>query len=92
MAMINMANSLVFLNCDLGIEPIIYSKMSDISNVSEAVRGSGLYNRVANVTNKDPGKHVARSVKEISAIATINSSLTMILFEQNASKQIEVAH
>ena len=92
MGMIKMAKSLVFLNCDLGIEPIIYSKMSNISNVSEAVRGSGLYNRVANVTNEEPGKHVARSVKEISPITTINSGLTMILFEQNASKQTEVAH
>ncbi len=61
--MINMTKSLVFLNCDLGIEPIIYSKMSNISNVSEAVRGSGLYNRVANVTNEEPRKACSKVSK-----------------------------
>jgi C4-type Zn-finger protein len=86
-----MFNAFVFLNCDLGTEPAIVSEISDIAGVSEAVQVSGVYDIVAKVS-EESREDIARSVKKIRAIANIRSSLTMIVSEEHAAKQMmEVA-
>ena len=87
--MTNMINAFVFLNCDIGTEPIILHEITDISGVSEAVQLSGVYDIVAKVSEESP-EDIAKSVRKISAIASIRSSLTMIVAEKEHSlKQIE---
>ena len=87
--MTNMLNAFVFLNCDIGTEPIILHEITDISGVSEAVQLSGVYDIVAKVSEVSP-EDIAKSVRKISAIASIRSSLTMIVAEKEHSlKQIE---
>jgi hypothetical protein len=87
--MTNMLNAFVFLNCDIGTEPIILHEITDISGVSEAVQLSGVYDIVAKVSEESP-EDIAKSVRKISAIASIRSSLTMIVAEKERSlKQIE---
>jgi hypothetical protein len=87
--MTNMLNAFVFLNCDIGTEPVILHEMTDISGVSEAVQLSGVYDIVAKVSEESP-EDIAKSVRKISAIASIRSSLTMIVAEKEHSlKQIE---
>jgi hypothetical protein len=87
--MTNMLNAFVFLNCDIGTEPIILHEITDISGVSEAVQLSGVYDIVAKVSEESP-EDIAKSVRKISAIASIRSSLTMIVAEKEHSlKQIE---
>jgi Lrp/AsnC ligand binding domain len=86
-----MFNAFVFLNCDLGTEPAIVNEISDIAGVSEAVQVSGVYDIVAKVS-EESREDIARSVKKIRAIANIRSSLTMIVSEEHAAKQMmEVA-
>ena len=83
-----MLNAFVFLNCNFGTEPIILNEITDISSVSEAVELSGVYDIVAKVSEKSP-EDIARSVRKISAIANVRSSLTMIVAEKEHSlKQI----
>ncbi|HEX2168927.1 MAG TPA: Lrp/AsnC ligand binding domain-containing protein [Nitrososphaera sp.] len=83
-----MLNAFVFLNCDIGTKPIILHEITDISGVSEAVQLSGVYDIVAKVSEESPGD-IAKSVRKISAIASIRSSLTMIVAEKERSlKQI----
>jgi DNA-binding Lrp family transcriptional regulator len=87
--MTNMLNAFVFLNCDIGTEPIILHEITDISGVSEAVQLSGVYDIVAKVSEESP-EDIAKSVRKISALASIRSSLTMIVAEKERSlKQIE---
>ena len=87
--MTNMLNAFVFLNCDIGTEPVILNEITDISGVSEAVQLSGVYDIVAKVSEESP-EDIAKSVRKISAIASIRSSLTMIVAEKEHSlKQIE---
>ena len=87
--MTNMLNAFVFLNCDIGTEPIILHEITDISGVSEAVQLSGVYDIVAKVSEESP-EDIAKSVRKIGAIASIRSSLTMIVAEKEHSlKQIE---
>ena len=83
-----MLNAFVFLNCNVGTEPIILNEIIDISGVSEAVELSGVYDIVAKVSEESP-EDIARSVRKISAIANVRSSLTMIVAEKEHSlKQI----
>ena len=87
--MTNMLNAFVFLNCDIGTEPIILHEITDIAGVSEAVQLSGVYDIVAKVSEESP-EDIAKSVRKIGAIASIRSSLTMIVAEKEHSlKQIE---
>jgi hypothetical protein len=86
--MTDMLNAFVFLNCDIGTEPIILHEITDISGVSEAMQLSGVYDIVAKVSEESPGD-IAKSVRKISTIASIRSSLTMIVAEKERSlKQI----
>lgn len=83
-----MLNAFVFLNCNIGTEPIILNEITDISGVSEAVELSGVYDIVAKVSEESP-EDIARSVRKISAIANVRSSLTMIVAEkEHSSKQM----
>ena len=83
-----MLNAFVFLNCNVDTEPIILNEITDISGVSEAVELSGVYDIVAKVS-EDSLEDIARSVRKISAIANVRSSLTMIVAEKDHSlKQI----
>jgi DNA-binding Lrp family transcriptional regulator len=83
-----MLNAFVFLNCNIGTEPIILNEITDISGVSEAVELSGVYDIVAKVSEESP-EDIAKSVRKISAIANVRSSLTMIVAEKEHSlKQI----
>lgn len=79
-----MLNAFVFLNCNIGTEPIILNEITDISGVSEAVELSGVYDIVAKVSEESP-EDIARSVRKISAIANVRSSLTMIVAEKEHS-------
>jgi hypothetical protein len=85
-----MLNAFVFLNCDIGTESAIVSQISDMSGVSEAVRVSGVYDIVAKLS-EESREDIANVVKKIRAIANIRSSLTMIVSEEHAVKQMEVA-
>jgi hypothetical protein len=85
-----MLNAFVFLNCDIGTESAIVSQISDMSTVSEAVRVSGVYDIVAKLS-EESREDIANVVKKIRAIANIRSSLTMIVSEEHAVKQMEVA-
>jgi DNA-binding Lrp family transcriptional regulator len=83
-----MLNAFVFLNCNIGTEPIILNEITDISGVSEAVELSGVYDIMAKVSEESP-EDIAKSVRKISAIANVRSSLTMIVAEKEHSlKQI----
>ena len=83
-----MLNAFVFLNCNIGTEPIILNEITDISDVSEAVKLSGVYDIVAKVSEESQ-EEIAKSVRKISAIANVRSSLTMIVAEKEHSlKQI----
>ena len=83
-----MLNAFVFLNCNIGTEPIILNEITDISGVSEAVELSGVYDIVAKVSEGSQ-EDIAKSVRKISAIANVRSSLTMIVAEKEHSlKQI----
>ena len=83
-----MLNAFVFLNCNIGTEPIILNEITDISGVSEAVELSGVYDIVAKVSEESQ-EEIAKSVRKISAIANVRSSLTMIVAEKEHSlKQI----
>jgi DNA-binding Lrp family transcriptional regulator len=83
-----MLNAFVFLNCDIGTEPIILNEITDISGISEAVELSGVYDIVAKVSEESP-EDIAKAVRKISAIANVRSSLTMIVAEKEHSlKQI----
>ncbi|HJY09642.1 MAG TPA: Lrp/AsnC ligand binding domain-containing protein [Nitrososphaeraceae archaeon] len=83
-----MLNAFVFLNCNIGTEPIILNEITDISGVSEAVELSGVYDIVAKVSEESQ-EDIAKSVRKISAIANVRSSLTMIVAEKEHSlKQI----
>lgn len=85
----NMLNAFVFLNCNIGAEPIILNEITDICGVSEAVELSGVYDIVAKVS-EESREDIAKSVRKIRAIANIRSSLTMIVAEKDHSlKQIE---
>ena len=83
-----MLNAFVFLNCNIGTEPIILNEITDISGVSEAVELFGVYDIVAKVSEESQ-EDIAKSVRKISAIANVRSSLTMIVAEKEHSlKQI----
>jgi Lrp/AsnC ligand binding domain len=83
-----MLNAFVFLNCNIGTEPIILNEITDISGVSEAVELSGVYDIVAKVSEESQ-EDIAKAVRKISAIANVRSSLTMIVAEKEHSlKQI----
>jgi DNA-binding Lrp family transcriptional regulator len=84
-----MLNAFVFLNCNIGTEPIILNEITDICGVSEAVELSGVYDIVAKVS-EESREDIAKSVRKIRAIANVRSSLTMIVSEKDHSlKQIE---
>jgi DNA-binding Lrp family transcriptional regulator len=84
-----MLNAFVFLNCNIGTEPIILNEITDICGVSEAVELSGVYDIVAKVS-EESREDIAKSIRKIRAIANIRSSLTMIVSEKDHSlKQIE---
>jgi hypothetical protein len=86
---VNMLNAFVFLNCNIGTEPIILNEITDICGVSEAVELSGVYDIVAKVS-EESREDIAKSVRKIRAIANVSSSLTMIVAEKHHSlKQIE---
>jgi hypothetical protein len=83
-----MLNAFVFLNCDVGTEPIIINEITNISGVSEAVKLIGVYDIVAKICEKSQ-EDIAKSVRKIRAIPNVRSSLTMILAEKEHSiKQI----
>ena len=85
----NMLNAFVFLNCNIGAEPIILNEITDICGVSEAVELSGVYDIVAKVS-EESREDIAKSVRKIREIANVRSSLTMIVAEKDHSlKQIE---
>jgi DNA-binding Lrp family transcriptional regulator len=84
-----MLNAFVFLNCDVGTEPIILNEINDISGVSEAMELIGVYDIVAKLS-EESREDIAKSVRKIRAIADVRSSLTMIVAEKDYSvKQIE---
>jgi DNA-binding Lrp family transcriptional regulator len=84
-----MLNAFVFLNCNIGTEPIILNEITDISGVSEAVELSGVYDIVAKVS-EESREDITKSVRKIRAIPNIRSSLTMIVAEKEHSvKQID---
>jgi hypothetical protein len=79
-----MLNAFVFLNCDVGTEPIILNEITDISGVSEAVELIGVYDIVAKVS-ENSREDIAKSVRKIRTIANVRSSLTMIVAEKEHS-------
>jgi DNA-binding Lrp family transcriptional regulator len=84
-----MLNAFVFLNCNIGAEPVTLNEITDICGVSEAVKLSGVYDIVAKVS-EESREDIAKSVRKIRAIANVSSSLTMIVAEKDHSlKQIE---
>lgn len=84
-----MLSAFVFLNCDIGAEKGIILEMNGISGVSEAVRVSGVYDIVAKVSDESRD-NISVLVKKIRAIASIRSSLTMVVAGENAAKHLEV--
>lgn len=85
-----MSSAFVFLNCDLGAEPAIIDEMNKIAGVSEAVRVSGVYDIVAKVS-EESRENVVKLVKKIRGIASIRSSLTMIIAEDSVKHLAEAA-
>jgi hypothetical protein len=84
-----MLSAFVFLNCDIGAENGIIEQMYRISGVSEAVRVLGIYDKVAKVRDESR-ENISILVKKIRAIASIRSSLTMVVADENAEKHLEV--
>ena len=84
-----MLNAFVFLNCEIGAERTVMNEMSSFSGVSEAVRVSGVYDIVAKVSDESR-ENMSTLVKKIRAIASIRSSLTMVVASENAAKHLEV--
>ena len=83
-----MLRAFVLLNCDIGTEDAIISQMNTFSGVSEAVRVSGVYDIIAKL-NEESREKISLLVKKIRAIASIRSSLTMIVAGENAARQME---
>ena len=75
-----MLSAFVFLNCDIGAEPAIMNEMNRIAGVSETMRVSGVYDIVAKISEESK-ENVVKLVKKIRGIASIRSSLTMIVVE-----------
>ena len=73
-----MSTAFVFLNCDLGTENAIIHEVKGIAGVSEAVRVTGVYDIVARVS-EESREHVSKAVRKIRAIASIRSTLTMVV-------------
>ena len=84
-----MLNAFVFLNCEIGAARTVMNEMSSFSGVSEAVRVSGVYDIVAKVSDESR-ENMSTLVKKIRAIASIRSSLTMVVASENAAKHLEV--
>jgi len=80
----HMLNAIVFLNCDVGTEPIILNEMNDISRVSEAVELIDVHDIVTKVSENSQ-EDIAKSVRKIRTIANVRSSLTMIVAEKEHS-------
>jgi hypothetical protein len=85
-----MSSAFVFLNCDIGAEPAIINEMNKIAGVSEAVRVSGVYDIVAKVS-EESRENIVKLVKKIRGIASIRSSLTMIIAEDSVKHLAEAA-
>lgn len=84
-----MLNAFVFLNCDIGTEPIILNEITDFSGVSEAVELTGVYDIVAKVSEESQ-EDIAKLVRKIRANPNVRSSLTMIVAEKgHLLKEIE---
>ena len=77
-----MLNAFVFLNCDIGAEPAIINEMNRITGVSETMRVTGVYDIVAKISEESK-ENIVRLVKKIRGIASIRSSLTMIIAEDS---------
>jgi hypothetical protein len=77
-----MLNAFIALNWGIGTEPAIVSEINDMSGVSEAIQVPGMYDIVAKVSEQSRGE-IAKSVKNIRAIANIRSDPTMIMSEEN---------
>ena len=78
-----MSRAFVLLNCDIGTENTIISTMSDMSGVSEAAGLSGVYDIIAKL-NAESDNGISRIVTKIRSIASIRSSLTMIIAESQS--------
>jgi hypothetical protein len=84
-----MLHAFVFLNCDIDAERSIMNEICTFSGVSEAVRVSGVYDIVAKVSDESR-ENMSTLVKKIRAIASIRSSLTMVVASASAAKHLEV--
>ena len=75
-----MSTAFVFLNCDIGKENAIIHEIRGVAGVSEAVRITGVYDIVAKVS-EESREHMSKVVRKIRAIATVRSTLTMVVAE-----------
>ncbi|HEU4605223.1 MAG TPA: Lrp/AsnC ligand binding domain-containing protein [Nitrososphaera sp.] len=73
-----MSRAFVLLNCDIGTENAIISTISGMSGVSEAIGLSGVYDIIAKL-NAETENGISKIVTKIRSIASIRSSLTMII-------------
>jgi len=70
----------VLLNCDIGTDNAVISAISGMSGVSEAAGLSGVYDIIAKL-NAESDSGISRIVTKIRSVASIRSSLTMIIAE-----------
>jgi DNA-binding Lrp family transcriptional regulator len=87
--MITMSRAFVFLNCDIGAQPEIIYEMNKIAGISEMAAVSGVYDIVAKISGASK-ENIANQVKKIREIASVRSSMTMIIAEE-PTKHSEVA-
>ena len=75
-----MSRAFVLLNCDIGTDNAVISAISGMSGVSEAAGLSGVYDIIAKL-NAESDSGISRIVTKIRSVASIRSSLTMIIAE-----------
>ena len=75
-----MSRAFVLLNCDIGTDNAVISAINGMSGVSEAAGLSGVYDIIAKL-NAESDSGISRIVTKIRSIASIRSSLTMIIAE-----------
>lgn len=80
MRTVHVLNAFVFLNCEILTEPETIKEMNKIVGVSEAVRVSGIFDIVAKVS-EESREDMMKLVRKIRGIASVRSSLTMIISE-----------
>jgi hypothetical protein len=83
---VSMSKAFVLLNCDVGSEKDVVTKMRGIDGVTQASNVSGIYDVIAELSS-DSENGIASLVRRFRLIASVRSCLTMIVAERVSTKE-----